>query len=60
MSDQERISPYNINTISSIEVTKYQILQTDMIRIVCQTLKRITSEIFGVKGIGKTLSALGK
>ena len=38
---------------------QYQILQTDIIRIVCQTLKRITNEIFGVKGLGKTLSALG-
>ena len=38
---------------------QYQILQTDIIRIVCQTLKRITNEIFGVKGLGKTLSVLG-
>ena len=30
---------------------QYQILQTDIIRIVCQTVKRITNEILGVKGL---------
>ena len=30
---------------------QYQILQIDVIRIVCQKVKRITSEILGVKGL---------
>ena len=30
---------------------QYQILQTDIMRIVCQTVKRITNEILGVKGL---------
>ena len=52
MSDQDRISPYNINTISSRKVMRikkkyklreykmiqYQILQTNIIRTVWQTL----------------------
>ena len=64
MSDQDRISPYNINIISNRKVMRekkkyqsgdykliqYQILQTDIIRTVWQTVRRITSEIMGVKG----------
>ena len=30
---------------------KYEILQVDTIRIVCQTVRRITNEILGVKGL---------
>ena len=59
MSDQDRISPYNINTISNRQVMRikkkyqledykliqYQILKTNMIRIVSQTVRRITNEI---------------
>ena len=66
MSDQDRISPYNINTISSRQVMRikkninlgdykliqYQILQTNITRTVCQTVRRITNEILGVKGLG--------
>ena len=65
MSDQDRISPYNINAISSrpvIRTTKkhwlkdclliqYHILQTNVMRIVRQTVRRITNEIVGVKGL---------
>ena len=61
MSDQDRIPPYNIDTISSDENRgKYQqgdcksipfkILQTNII-IVWQTARRITSEILEVKGL---------
>ena len=65
MSDQERISPHNISTISSRQVMRmkkninlgdykliqYQILQTNIIKTVWQTVKRITNEILGVKGL---------
>ena len=62
MSDQERISPYNINTISSDEnkekyqlgdckLIQYQILQFNITRTVWQTVGRITNEILGVKGL---------
>ena len=66
-SDQARISPYtiNINTVSSIQVSRikkktqlgnfkliqYQILQTDIISILWQTVRRIANEILGVKGL---------
>ena len=63
-SDQDRISPYNINTISSRQVMrikkninwwifhliKYQILQTKIISSVWQRVRRIAEEIMGVKG----------
>ena len=65
MSDQDRISPYNISTISSRQVMRikkdidygdykliqYQILQTNITRTVWQTLRRITNETLGVKGL---------
>ena len=58
------ISPYNIVTESSRQVRRikkksqlgdykliqYQILKTEMIRILWQTLGRTTNEIFGVEG----------
>ena len=66
MSDQGRISPYNINTILSRQLSdenkekyklkdfkliKDQILRTNIIRIVKQTVRRITNKISGVKGL---------
>ena len=65
MSDQDRISPYNINTISTRQVMRnkekyqlgdykliqYQILQTNISRTVRQKVTRITNEILGVKGL---------
>ena len=64
MSDQNRISPYNINTISSRQVMRkkekyqlgdykliqYQILHTNITRTVQQTVRRITNQILGVIG----------
>ena len=64
MSDQDRISPYNINTESSRQVRRikkktqlenykliqYQILQIEIMNILWQTIGRITNEILGVKG----------
>ena len=55
MSDQDRISPYIINTILSGNVMRikyyksiqYQILQTNITRTVCQTVRRIANEILG-------------
>ena len=57
MSDQDKISPYNINTISirqGMEIKKnnfiqYQFLQTSIIRVVWQTVRRITYVILQVK-----------
>ena len=62
MSDRDRISPYNINTISSDEkkekyqlgdckLIQSQILQTNITRTIWQTVRRITNEILGVKGL---------
>ena len=58
MSDQDKISPYNINTISSRQemeleennnFIQYQILQTSIIRIIWQTVRRIAYVILQVK-----------
>ena len=64
MSDQHKISPYNINTISSRQVMRikkyqlgdykliqYQFLQSNMKTTVWQTVRRITNEILGFKGL---------
>ena len=65
MSDWDRISSYNIKTISSSQVMRikkkyqlgdhkliqYQILQTNITRTVWQIVRRITDEILGVKGL---------
>ena len=65
MSDQDRISPNNINIISSrlvmrikkiyqlgdYELIQYQILQTNITRTVWETVRRVTDEILGVKGL---------
>ena len=64
MSDQDRISPYNINTISIRQVMRmkkntslrifwfiqYQILRNSIVKIVWQTVRRIFNEILSVKG----------
>ena len=71
MSDRDRHSPDNINTMSSRQVMRikkninyriislilYQILQTNITRTVWQTVWRITSEILGVKGLKADLEA---
>ena len=63
MCDQDRISPYNINTTSIRRVIRIkknislrifyliqcQILRANIIRIVWHTVRRITNEILGVK-----------
>ena len=62
MTDQGRISPYQINTISNRKMTRkkkvrynklihYQILRTYVIRIEWQNGRRITELILGVKGL---------
>ena len=67
MSDQNRISLYNINATSSRKVMKikkkyqledckliqYIIIQTNIIRTVWQTVRRITNEILGVEGLNQ-------
>ena len=59
MGNQDRNSPYNINTISishknkekyqlgDYKLFQYPILQTNITRTVWQTVRRITDEIFG-------------
>ena len=64
MSDQDRISPYNIKEKSDENEEKYklgdykliqhQFLQTNITRTVWQTVRRISSEILGVKRLNKT------
>ena len=59
MSDQDRISSYNIKQASNENKEKYQlgdykliqnqILQTNILRTVWQSIRRIASEIMGVK-----------
>ena len=65
MSDQDRISPYNINTESSRQVRRikkktqlgnygliqYQFLQIEIISISWQTVGIISNESMGVKGL---------
>ena len=60
MSDQDRISPYNIKQTNDENKEKYQIgnykliknkiLQTNITRTVWQTVRKVTEEILGVKG----------
>ena len=65
-NDPERISLYTINMISSRQVMRiknkkhqlgdylliqFQILQTNFMWIVWETVRRITNEILGVKGL---------
>ena len=65
MSDQDRISLYNINTIigrQAMRIKKktkldgnlliqYQILRTNIARIILQIVGRISNEMLGVKGL---------
>ena len=60
MSDQERISPYNINTSDEGKVIcqswdcwliQYQIQQTNNIRIAWQTVIKTTNKTLGMKGL---------
>ena len=65
MNDQERISPYSINTfveptsdknneknqIGDYWLIQCKIFRTTIIRIVWQTVRRITNEILGVIGL---------
>ena len=75
MSDQDRILPYNIYTISGRQVMRiekkywlgdykliqYQILQTNITRAKWQTLRRIImNEILGVKGLTFLHDEVGK
>ena len=63
MSDQDIISPYNIKQISDenkekyqlgdYKLIQYQILQTNITRTVWQTVRRVTYEILGIKGLSK-------
>ena len=65
-SDQDRTSPYNINTISCRQVMRikkninqrigdeYQILRTNVLRIVWQTVRRMTRDL-GVERISHFL-----
>ena len=60
-SDQDRISPYNIKQTSDenkekyqlgdYKLIQYQILHANITRTVWQTIRRITNEILGVKGL---------
>ena len=79
MSDQNRFSPYNTNakikqasdkkkekrktSIWRLLMIKIQILQTNTILIVLQTVRRKSNEILGVKGFkrhNRQLSFSGK
>ena len=61
MSDQDRISPYNIKQTCDenkekyqsvdYKLIQYQILKTNITRTEWQTVRRINSEILGVKGL---------
>ena len=58
VSDQGRIAPYIIDQTGDENKEKYEvassikILRTGIIRIVWQTVRRITNEILGVKKLG--------
>ena len=54
MSDQDRISPYNITTISSRQVMRIKKnVQINIARTVWQTVRRSTNEILRVGGLNK-------
>ena len=59
ISDQEIISPYNFNTTSNRQIRRnistrgdqliqHKVLRTNFIRIVWQTVRRITNKILGM------------
>ena len=62
ISYQDRISPYHIKTISNWKVMRIRIIiwsnikfwETNVLRIVWQRVRRITSEILEVKGLNNT------
>ena len=68
MSDQGIISPYiidttsiqwmrikkNINNLEDCWLIQNQILQTQIIKIIWQAVRRITNEILGVQGVKKS------
>ena len=68
MSDQDRISPYNIKQTSDENKEKYQLgdykliqyqfLQTNITITVWQTVRRITNEILEVKELIFPITAL--
>ena len=63
MSDQNRISPYNINIrqtsdenkekyqLGDYKLIQSQIIQTNITKTVWQIVRIITNEILGVKGL---------
>ena len=63
MSDQKRISPYNINIrqtsdenkekyqLGDYKLIQSQIIQTNITKTVWQIVRIITNEILGVKGL---------
>ena len=64
MSNQDRISLYNINTITGRPAMRkkkyqldgylliqYQIFRTNIARIILQIVRRINNEMLGVKGL---------
>ena len=64
MSDQDRISLYSINTITGRQAMRkkiyqldgylliqYQLLRTNVARIILQIVRRISNEMLGVKGL---------
>ena len=63
MSDQNRISPYNINIkqtsdenkekyqLGDYKLIQSQIIQTNITKTVWQTVSRITNDILRVKGL---------
>ena len=60
MSDQDRISPYNINTIKQTRdenkekcQLKTKFSKTNIIRTLQQTVRRITNEILEVKELSQ-------
>ena len=69
MSNQDRISPYNIKQSSDenkgkyklgdYKLIQYQILQTNITRTVQQTVERIINEILGVKGLIQLFPRVG-
>ena len=51
ISDKDKISPFNINTISTRQVMRKKIICTCIVRNVWQTIRMINREILGVKGL---------
>ena len=71
MSDQDRISLYNINTMTGRQAMRkrkyqldgylliqYQILRTNIARIILQIVRRISNEMLGVKGLSLWVTSI--